>query len=552
MIKSIRARLQFWYGSILSISMIVFGCLVYWRADRDMHERAIRQAVTTAEYLDLLTRPPGPGPGGGPGGIGGPGRDGATANREGPGPEWIRGGIPGGPLPPELMLGGPPGGPPSRANRQGRGGPLERRQEIESLAADSAVFKGAFGGPRRQTDRMDFVVWRSDGVRLLQSQGPAADQLEGLQRPESDSTGFRLERVENAVRVTLRGTRNSTILVHRPLKEDLTGLHWFGFCIAGLGAVTILIGISGGYFLSRRMVRPIAMISGIASQISVHQLNRRIETTLLDEELIPLARVLNQTFERLEGSFRRLTQFTADASHELRTPLAVIQSQVELALGKRRTVEEYEFTLQTCLKSSDRMRGLVEGLLLLARSDSEHLDLQLQNMDLRQIVEDAVAQCQGHASELGIDLDCVTPESDVPVRVDPRFFVRIPVNLIENALQYTPGNGRVSVEVTTDRGQAILVVRDTGCGISEEQQPRIFDRFFRADTARSRRTGGNGLGLAICRSLAEAHGGTITCSSQSGHGTTMIVQLPLAADSVNFNGSENRIPAPLNDGVSRS
>lgn len=552
MIKSIRARLQFWYGSILSISMIVFGCLVYWRADRDMHERAIRQAVTTAEYLDLLTRPPGPGPGGGPGSIGGPGRDGATANREGPGPEWIRGGIPGGPLPPELMLGGPPGGPPPRANRQGRGGPLERRQEIESLAADSAVFKGAFGGPRRLTDRMDFVVWRSDGVRLLQSQGPAADQLEGLQRPESDSTGFRLERMENAVRVTLRGTRNSTILVHRPLKEDLTGLHWFGSCIAGLGAVTILIGISGGYVLSRRMVRPIAMISGIASQISVHQLNRRIETTLLDEELIPLARVLNQTFERLEGSFRRLTQFTADASHELRTPLAVIQSQVELALGKRRTVEEYEFTLQTCLKSSDRMRGLVEGLLLLARSDSEHLDLQLQNKDLRKIVEDAVAQCQGHASELGIDLDCVTPESDVPVRVDPRFFVRIPVNLIENALQYTPGNGRVSVVVTIDRGHAILVVRDTGCGISQEQQPRIFDRFFRADTARSRRTGGNGLGLAICRSLAEAHGGTINCSSQSGHGTTMIVQLPLAADSVNFQGSENSIAAPLNAGVSQS
>jgi len=146
-------------------------------------------------------------------------------------------------------------------------------------------------------------------------------------------------------------------------------------------------------------------------------------------------------------------------------------------------------------------------------------------------------------------VDCVTPECNVPVRVDPRFFVRIPVNLLENALQYTPGNGHVWVEVTMDQKQAVLIVRDTGCGISEEQRPRIFDRFFRADTARSRRTGGNGLGLAICQSLAVAHGGSIVCSSQQGLGATMTVYLPLADEALDASGAENVRITPMNSAV---
>lgn len=565
MTKSIRSRLQFWYGSILSVSMIIFGGLVYWRADRDMHERAMRQALTTADYLDLLLRPPGAGPGPGAGhGRGlntasGPSDSAsgplATESRQDAGqsarpaggrentegmerddqssePEWMRGGMPGGLIPPELLLTRPfHEGPPPTGSRPMRGQPPGRMPRFPPPSFDPVLrtgngSPGLWQGP--MVDRMDFVVWRADGSRLLASQGPGAGELESLKRPDLATPGFQIDRLDQAIRVLTRGSRNSIILVHRPLQQDLRDLHWFGLCIAGLGAITIVVGISGGHLLARRMVQPIAMISGIASQISVHHLNRRIDTVLLEQELVPLATVLNQTFERLEGSFRRLTQFTADASHELRTPLAVIQAQVELALGRRRSVEEYELTLQTCMKSAERMHGLVEGLLLLARSDAEHLDLQTQQLDLRTLVEDAVLQMQHTAAEQEIELDCVTPETEVSIHADPRFFPRIPLNLLENALQYTPRHGRISVTVSQEQDEAVLTIQDTGSGIPEALQSRIFDRFFRADTARSRRTGGNGLGLAICRSLTEAHQGQITCQSQPGQGTTMTVRLPQA------------------------
>lgn len=590
MTKSIRSRLQFWYGSILSVSMIVFGGLVYWRADRDMHERAMRQALTTADYLDLLLRPPGagPGPGQGPGPGHGrgvntssgpldsesgrtatateirPDSESSDSGRAAPPagapekpdtlerdedtgePEWMRGGMPGSLIPPELLLTRPlHDGPPPTGARPMRGQPPGRMHRFpppsfETLLRTDDGSPGLRQGP--MVDRMDFVVWRADGSRLLASQGPGAEQLKSLKRPELATPGFQIDRQDQAIQVLTRGSRNSMILVHRPLQQDLRDLHWFGLCIAGLGAVTIVVGISGGHVLARRMVQPIAMISGIASQISVHHLNRRIDTVLLEQELVPLATVLNQTFERLEGSFRRLTQFTADASHELRTPLAVIQAQVELALGRRRSVEEYELTLQTCLKSAERMHGLVEGLLLLARSDSEHLDLQTQVLDLRTLVEDAVLQMQHTAAEQEIELDCVTPETKVSIPADPRFFPRIPLNLLENALQYTPRHGRISVSVSHEQDEAVLTIQDTGCGIPEALQSRIFDRFFRADTARSRRTGGNGLGLAICRSLVEAHQGRITCQSQPGQGTTMTVRLPRAPHSDRHPAGEPQTP----------
>ena len=180
------------------------------------------------------------------------------------------------------------------------------------------------------------------------------------------------------------------------------------------------------------MVQPIQMISETAAQISAANLNRRIDTSRLDQELVQLASVLNGTFERLETSFDRLTQFTADASHELRTPLAVIQSQMELALSQSRSVEWYQQTLETCLQSSERMRSLVDGLLLLARTDSDHAELRRQTIDLRSVVEDAVAQLQ---DSLGLSICKSLVEShngsiscDSIVGEGSTFVVRLPLS----------------------------------------------------------------------------------------------------------------------------
>ena len=259
----------------------------------------------------------------------------------------------------------------------------------------------------------------------------------------------------------------------------------------------------------------------------------------LDQELVQLASVLNGTFERLETSFDRLTQFTADASHELRTPLAVIQSQMELALSQSRSVEWYQQTLETCLQSSERMRSLVDGLLLLARTDSDHAELRRQTIDLRSVVEDAVAQLQDRALSAGLELECAAPEMIVGVNADIRFLMQVPVNLISNAIQHTPRGGKIFVEVRIEVTDAVLSIRDSGCGIAAEHLPHLFARFYRVDTGRSRRYGGSGLGLSICKSLVESHNGSISCDSIVGEGSTFVVRLPLS-DSSTDQALENK------------
>ena len=175
-------------------------------------------------------------------------------------------------------------------------------------------------------DRMEFVVWRRDGSVLARSDGAATDRDPEMQMPRGVDHPPRIMRGNGYIDAAMKGPHEATILVRRPLENDMAKLHQFGFRIAAMAVGTLLVGIIGGWWISGRMVQPIQMISETAAQISAANLDRRIETSRLDQELVQLASVLNCTFERLETSFDRLTQFTADASHELRTPLAVFKS----------------------------------------------------------------------------------------------------------------------------------------------------------------------------------------------------------------------------------
>lgn len=573
MIKSIRTRLQWWYSTIYVLSISVFGCLVYWRADRDVHERATLQAVATAQYLDVGLRS-------------GPGQ-----RPFGPPPNWMPEGPPfGGPLPGQFP--GPMPGPqsglgpgPGQGPDSGPNGPApERRQrppedlgerpaDIGNRLPDSRPQNGqrpsgqnplangpgqipGNGGPllpqvppellnqrtmagndrdrdfnRPPVDRIEYIIWRPDKTILAQYVEANSDLL-GIQPVNPMTMAPEVSRGPNGLQVVKSGPFGTTIIVRRQMEHDMASLHRFGMQIGAIAACTVVLGVVGGRWMSGQMVRPIQQISQTASQVTVTHLDRRIELQNLDTELVPLARVLNDTFQRLEHSFQRLNQFTADASHELRTPLAVIQSQVELALSQPRSAESYQQTLETCQRSAERMSSLVDGLLLLARSDSERMNLRLAPTDLRLIAEDAVAQFHDKALTLQIELDCVTPETEVRVSADPTFLGQVPMNLIQNALQHTPEKGTVTVQVTTDRDSAFLIVSDSGCGIAADHLPLLFDRFYRIDKARSRRDGGSGLGLAICRSLVEAHDGTITCESTPGAGSRFIVKLPLASQVV--------------------
>ena len=548
MIHSIRGRLQWWYGCVYALSILVFGCMVYWRADRDVHERATLQVVSAAQYLDASMRslPPW-----------------QLTNEPRP-PQFDQGGVnrprrefPMGQLPPDFQLrprnsdakgeniirlpaqnwdrrGPPPGshGGPENPQPAFDRQPRDRKPRIDipNVPPDNPL--ATIGDPsnpeRPPVDRMEFAVWRADGQLISKSDGELIEPYLAVKPVDGRERGPQISHRDGLIQARMKGPLDSTILVLRPTDHDMSGLHRFGGQIAGMAAVTSIVGTVGGWWVSGRMVRPIQAISATASQISVTSLDRRIETRDLDEELVQLALVLNGAFERLEQSFGKLTQFTADASHELRTPLAVIQSQIELALSQPRTTDDYRKTLQTCLWSSERMRSLVDGLLLLARKDAERAQVRPAALDLRHVAEEAVVQLQDRAVASGVELECSTPDDPVIVSGDSTFLVRIPANLIDNAIQHTPSGGRVVVEVRREGNEAVLTVRDTGSGIDSEHLPFLFDRFYRVDTGRSRSHGGSGLGLAICRSLVESHQGTISCESVLGEGSTFTVRFPLA------------------------
>ena len=527
MIKSIRGRLQWWYGAVYALSIIVFGCLVYWRADHDVNERATLQVVSTAQYLDVSLR----------NGRSGPMRNGPPMNpphpdqRNGRPDDGFPTEFPMGQLPPEFQFRPPRDrrpdmgpanarGPDGPKGQPGRKGLLEPHLPPEPATDNDER-------PRPPIDRMAFAIWRHDGSVLARSDRAESIDLPDLQMPTGIGHPPQITRGDGFIEAAMLGPQEATIVVRRPLAHDMAKLHRFGFQITTMAIGTLVVGIVGGWWISGRIVQPIQMISETAAQISAANLDRRIETRHLDQELVQLGTVLNGTFERLENSFQRLTQFTADASHELRTPLAVIQSQTELALSQPRSAESYQQTLATCLKSAERMRSLVDGLLLLARTDSDHSELRNGIVDLRNVAEDAVAQLQEKATSAGIELECAAPETIVGVSADARFLLQVPINLIDNAIQHTPSGGKISVEVTTEGNDAVLSVRDTGCGINAEHLPHLFERFYRVDTGRSRQHGGSGLGLSICKSLVEAHSGTIECKSRIGEVSVFVVRLPL-------------------------
>lgn len=291
-----------------------------------------------------------------------------------------------------------------------------------------------------------------------------------------------------------------------------------------VGSCLLIIGLLGGWVISSRMIRPLKRISSSASRISADNLSERIDTARVETELLPLAEVLNDAFSRLQTTFEQLTRFTADASHELRTPLAIIKANVELALLRPRSTDEYRETLQTCLQSIVRLTQLVEGLLTLARADAGQWVPRQDTVNLDVVVNDVAQQLKPFADAGQVLIK--TDVSAVDVIGDEATLSRVVMNLVENAIRYNHPGGHVRLYLGTKDDDAILKVTDTGSGIPEEDQPRVFERFFRADKARSRDIGGNGLGLAICKSIIDAHHGTITFISHPGDGTTFRVKLP--------------------------
>jgi signal transduction histidine kinase len=237
----------------------------------------------------------------------------------------------------------------------------------------------------------------------------------------------------------------------------------------------------------------------------------------------------NSMLERLEAAFKKITQFTADASHELRTPIAVMRTRAELSLRKTRTVDEHREALRQVHSGLEKTSDLVEKLMLLARADYGAEVLQLSTENLGDIVRDSCSQGRTLSEIKQISFHEQIPDFPVWVQADPHALGRLFLILIDNAIKYTATGGRVEVLVAKENGSALASVRDTGIGIAAEDLPNVFERFYRVDKARSRESGGVGLGLSIGRWIAEAHAGTIEVQSTPGRGSIFQVRLPLAS-----------------------
>ena len=311
---------------------------------------------------------------------------------------------------------------------------------------------------------------------------------------------------------------------------DMKGvLGTFVYVLASSAGVIVLLAGIGGLFLANRALKPVDRITRTARAMGEKNLSDRIEV-VSDDELGRLAATLNQMVERIEAAFDRQRRFTADASHELRTPLAVIQAESTLALSRERDEDEYRKSLTLISQEAAHMTAMVSKLLFLARSDDNREPLNLEEVNLKETMTELSSDLEALAAEKGLQSRLGEME-DLTVKGDRTKLRQLFLNLLENAIRYSPVGGTITSSVVRSNNSAVVRVSDTGTGIPEEHLPRIFERFYRVDKARSRADGGAGLGLAIAKHIAEAHGGKIDVESQVGKGSTFSVSLPLPESS---------------------
>ncbi len=288
----------------------------------------------------------------------------------------------------------------------------------------------------------------------------------------------------------------------------------------------ILLSAGFGVASARRGMRPLQEITRKAQLITSSQLHERVDAARWPRELTALAQALDDMLDRLEDSFGRLSQFSADLAHELRTPINNLMGEAEVALSRARSAEEYRQVLESGLEEYARLSHTIDSLLFLTRAESAKMQIARETLDLRQEFETVREFHDAVAAERGVETSCT---GDARIGADPTLLRRALSNLLGNALQHTPPGGKIVLSATglPDRSAEVRIA-DTGCGIEPQHLDKIFDRFYRADSARSANSPGTGLGLAIVKSIMSLHGGTVAVHSEPRRGTTVTLRFPPA------------------------
>jgi signal transduction histidine kinase len=290
----------------------------------------------------------------------------------------------------------------------------------------------------------------------------------------------------------------------------------------------LILASVGGYWLSSRALAPVDGISQAAQRISIENLDERLSVPETGDQLQRLSNTLNDMLSRLAMSVRQMKQFTADASHELRAPVSLIRTTAEVAVQKRdRPADEYLQALDEILEESERTSQVVDSLMLLARADSRKEAMELSAADMCAIVRGAAEQGEKLSKIRGLKFSAQVPNEPIRIKADAEALRRAFLVLIDNAAKYTSPEGAVIISVQAQDGFAQAWVSDTGFGIAKDDLAHVFDRFWRADKARSREQGGAGLGLSIAKWIVEMHHGTMGVESEVGNGSTFWVRVPL-------------------------
>ncbi|MCW1921658.1 ATP-binding protein [Luteolibacter arcticus] len=487
---SIRWRLQIWQGILLVGLLAAFGATAWQLEKTQRVTRLDDELARRAVALGVSIRPPDP-----------PFLSNRVSSSESGGSKR---------LPPrdegedfgdyEMGFGlGPP--------------PMLRDRSVPATV--KAMFPGQAG------EGYYYVVWTGPQARVQSSENAPATVPLPQREARDTQTRFRdRDGLREAYHFTEMG---ECVLAGRPVGKDLAGMKPYAARLSAIGVGVLVVGLGGGWWLTTRSIRPIEQIAGAAKRISEGKLSERIAVDHPGSELGQLAEVLNSTFERLEDTFAQQKRFTADASHELRTPLSVLIAETQTVLSRERPAEEYREVLAGNLDTARQMKRLAEALLELARLDAGEIRKPGPPLEIGALADDVVRRLHSLAKARNVS---ITREGGVAITSgSPERLVLVISNLVENAIHHGREGGSVAVTIRQEESGVVLEVKDDGPGIPVEDLPHVFERFYRADKSRTGSQGRYGLGLAICRGLVEAEGGTISVQSQAGQGACFTVRL---------------------------
>jgi heavy metal sensor kinase len=486
-LRSVRTRMTLWYTLLLLSTLVLFGVLSYYFTGETLSQNLDRSLTAEARWMRDFIEP--------------------QANKVKPG-RPAGDAIGTSKLPPRII------------------GPLPPEDDLATQEADeiwSQIFRHSLQSPKKTyiqfLDRRGAIIYRSPSLGPDSLVFPDTIQYNAITMTTSDLGG-------ELVRIAATRDRNFTYIIGYPLSDlrDLLDNLFVIFLV--LIPIALAVSFIGGLALSKKSLQPVDEITRHARRITAENLDQVITVPNVNDEIGRLAATINDMIRRLHESFARVRQFSADASHELRTPLTVVRGEIELALRTKKSPEEYRRVLESTLEENLRLTSIIDNLLTLAKADQGKVHADLTQVELHELVDELYEDSTILADSKHLTLTLL---SNTPITMvgDKGRLRQLFLNLVDNAVKYTPEGGSVSLALQRRDNEAVFEVSDTGIGIPDAELGKIFDRFYRVDKARSRELGGTGLGLSIAKWIVELHRGTITVTSEPQKGSTFTVHLPV-------------------------